>query len=172
MVLKFCSESWLNEWRHFCSLLVFTLYNSPYPRQFHFTRDLRRTKTDCWRDILGEKASCFLQGVFVHINMALVITVKAYYRLVSRRTSCLVGDLCRSMIPPLVTSSRLLMIFMRWIMKIDEHDILVSYDVSSLFTNVPVDETIEKAFKGDWCELRALLEVATKNQLFQFEGNL
>lgn len=57
-------------------------------------------------------------------------------------------------------------------MKIDEHDILVSYDVSSLFTNVPVDETIEKAFKGDWCELRALLEVATKNQLFQFEGNL
>ena len=39
-------------------------------------------------------------------------------------------------------------------MKIDEQDILVSYDVSSLFTNVPVDETIEilaeKAFKDDW----------------------
>ena len=28
-------------------------------------------------------------------------------------------------------------------MKIKEHDVLVSYDVSSLFTNVPVDETIE-----------------------------
>ena len=72
-------------------------------------------------------------------------------------------------------------------MKIDEHDILVSYDVSSLLTNVPVDETIEilaeKAFKEDWfnkeydlnikkTNLIELLEVATKNQLFQFEGNL
>ena len=39
-------------------------------------------------------------------------------------------------------------------MKIDEQDILVSYDVSSLFKNVPVDKTIEilaeKAFKDDW----------------------
>ena len=40
-------------------------------------------------------------------------------------------------------------------MKNDQQDILVSWDVSSLFrTNVPVDETIEvlveKAFKGDW----------------------
>ena len=72
-------------------------------------------------------------------------------------------------------------------MEIDEHDILVSYDVSSLFTNVPVDETIEilaeKAFKDDWfnkkydlnitkTSLIELLEVATKNQLFQFEGSL
>ena len=60
-------------------------------------------------------------------------------------------------------------------------------DVSSLFTNVPVDETIEilaeKAFKDDWfnkeynlnitkTDLVELLEIATKNQLFQFEGNL
>jgi len=72
-------------------------------------------------------------------------------------------------------------------MKIDEQDILVSYDVSSLFTNVPVDETIEilaeKAFKDDWfnkefdlnitkTDFIELLEVATKYQLFQFEGNL
>ena len=28
-------------------------------------------------------------------------------------------------------------------MEINDHGILVSYDVSSLFTNVPVDETIE-----------------------------
>lgn len=39
-------------------------------------------------------------------------------------------------------------------MKIVERDILVSYDVSSPFTNVPVDETIEilaeKSFKDDW----------------------
>ena len=55
-------------------------------------------------------------------------------------------------------------------MKIDEQDILVSYDVSTLFTNVPVDETIEiLAEKPDLVEL---LEIATKNQLFQFEGNL
>ena len=68
-------------------------------------------------------------------------------------------------------------------MKIDEQDILVS----SLFTNVPEDETIEilaeKAFKDDWfnkeynlnitkTDLVELLEIATKNQLFQFEGNL
>ena len=61
-------------------------------------------------------------------------------------------------------------------MKIDEQDILVSYDVSSLFSNVPVDETIEilaeKAFKDDWfnkeydlnitkTDLIELLEVAT-----------
>ena len=72
-------------------------------------------------------------------------------------------------------------------MKIDKQDILVSYDVSSFFTNVPVDETIkilaEKAFKDDWfykeyglnitkTNLIELLEIATINQLFQLEGNL
>ena len=72
-------------------------------------------------------------------------------------------------------------------MEIDEHDILVSYDVSSLFTNVPVDETIkilaEKVFEDDWfnkeydlnttkTDLMELLEVSTKNQLFQSGGNL
>ena len=39
-------------------------------------------------------------------------------------------------------------------MQIKEHDILVSYDVSSLFTNFPVDETIEsiaeRAFENNW----------------------
>jgi len=39
-------------------------------------------------------------------------------------------------------------------MEIKDHDNLVSYDVSPLFTNVPVDETIEsiaeRAFKDDW----------------------
>ena len=54
-------------------------------------------------------------------------------------------------------------------------------------TPVPVDETIEilaeKAFRDDWfnkeydlnitkTDLIELLEIATKNQLFQFEGNL
>ena len=72
-------------------------------------------------------------------------------------------------------------------MKIDEQDILVSYDVSSLFTNVPVNETIkilaERAFKDNWfkkehdlnitkTDLIELLKIATKNRLFQFEGNL
>ena len=71
--------------------------------------------------------------------------------------------------------------------QVDDHSILVSYDVSSLFTNVPVDETIkiltEKPFKHDWfnkehslhitkADLVELLNIATKNQLFQFEGNL
>ena len=59
---------------------------------------------------------------------------------------------------------------------IDENDILVSYDVTSLFTNVPLRETIhiiaEKAFVDDWfnethnlnitkSDLVQLLEVAT-----------
>ena len=72
-------------------------------------------------------------------------------------------------------------------MEINDHDILVSYDVSSLFTNVPVDETIEniaeRVFENDWfnkehnlnitkTDLFELLRVATKNQLFQFEGDL
>ena len=72
-------------------------------------------------------------------------------------------------------------------MKIKDHEVLVSYDVSSLFTNVPVDETIEsiaeRAFENDWFnrehdlnitkfDLIELLRIATKNQLFQFEGNL
>ena len=63
----------------------------------------------------------------------------------------------------------------------------MSYDVSSLFTNVPVDETIdilvERAFNEDWfnknygtnlqpTQLRELLQIAVKNQLFQFDGNL
>lgn len=56
-----------------------------------------------------------------------------------------------------------------------------------LFTNVPIDETIEilaeKAFKDDWfnkeqnlhitkADLAELLNIATKSQLFQFEGTL
>ena len=55
-------------------------------------------------------------------------------------------------------------------MKIDEHDILVLYDVSSLFTNVPVDETIkilaEKAFKDDWLNKEYDLNI-TKNDLIE-----
>ena len=72
-------------------------------------------------------------------------------------------------------------------LKVDENDILVSYDVTSLFTNVPLKETIEmiakKAFVNNWSnethklsitqpDLIQLLEVATKNQLFQFNGKL
>ena len=64
-------------------------------------------------------------------------------------------------------------------MKIADQDILVSYNISSFFTNIPVDETIkilaEKAFR-DNCfnrkyalnitktDLNDLLEVATKKQ--------
>ena len=66
-------------------------------------------------------------------------------------------------------------------------DLLVSYDVSSLFTNVPLDETIkilaDKAFRNNWFnseydlniskqDLTDLLGVATKGQLFQFNGSL
>ncbi|XP_068759489.1 uncharacterized protein [Montipora capricornis] len=69
----------------------------------------------------------------------------------------------------------------------NEEDILVSYDVTALFTNVPFSETIDilvdKAFTNDWFnqrydlnlekeELTQLLEVATTNQLFQFDGQL
>jgi len=72
-------------------------------------------------------------------------------------------------------------------MKIKDCEVLVSYDVWSLFTNIPVDETIEsiteRAFENDWfnrehdlnitkLDLMELLRIATKNQLFQFEGNL
>ncbi|XP_028397232.1 uncharacterized protein LOC114521043 [Dendronephthya gigantea] len=68
-----------------------------------------------------------------------------------------------------------------------EDDILVSYDVTSLFTNVPVQETInilvDKAFT-DNCfnsmydlnlqkdQLAQLLRMASTNQLFQFDGQL
>ena len=38
--------------------------------------------------------------------------------------------------------------------KLDENDFIVSYDVTALFTNVPLDETIyilaDKAFKDNW----------------------
>ena len=66
-------------------------------------------------------------------------------------------------------------------------DILVSYDVSSLFTNVPLDEAMEilanRAFTNNWfnttynlnltrSDLVELLCVATKGQLFQFNGAL
>ena len=71
--------------------------------------------------------------------------------------------------------------------KVDAEEILVSYDVTSLFTNVPVDETIkilvERAFKNNWLnktyklnlkksDLETLLNLAVKHQLFQFDGNL
>ena len=69
----------------------------------------------------------------------------------------------------------------------NEEDILVSYDVTALFTNVPLSETInilvDQAFTSDWFnqtydlnlekeEVTQLLEVATTNQLFQFDGQL
>ena len=69
----------------------------------------------------------------------------------------------------------------------NEDDILVSYDVSALFTNVPLEETIQilanKAFNQNWFnetynlnitqeDLVELLRVATKHQLFQFNGSL
>ena len=72
-------------------------------------------------------------------------------------------------------------------MEIANGDILDSYDVSSLFTNVPLDETIEilanRAFTNNWfnvtydlnltkMDLVDLLRVATKEQLFQFNGAL
>ena len=62
----------------------------------------------------------------------------------------------------------------------NEDDILVSYDVTALFTNVPLGETIKmlvnKAFTDDWFNktyglnlqqdwLTRLLEMATTNQL-------
>ena len=69
----------------------------------------------------------------------------------------------------------------------NEDDLLVSYDITALFTNVPLDETIKilvnKAFTDDWFnktyglnleqdKLARLLEIATTNQLFQFNGQL
>ena len=68
-----------------------------------------------------------------------------------------------------------------------DEDVLVSYEVVSFFTNVPVNKTInilvDKAFKNDWFnstydlrlqkhQLTQLLKVASTNQLFQFEGQL
>ena len=70
---------------------------------------------------------------------------------------------------------------------IESDHILVSYDVSALFTNVPLMETInilvDKAFEDDWFnethsmqlqkhQLTELLEIATSNQLFQFNSEL
>ena len=70
-------------------------------------------------------------------------------------------------------------------LSVKEQDLLVSYDVSALFTNVPLKETIniivDKAFTDDWFnrtyslnlqrqDLMKLLEVSTSNQLFQFNG--
>ena len=62
-----------------------------------------------------------------------------------------------------------------------EDDILVSYDFTSLFTNVPVQETIniliDKAFTDNWFnstydQLTQLLRMASTDQLFQFDGQL
>ena len=72
-------------------------------------------------------------------------------------------------------------------LEIANGDILVSYDISSLFTNVPLHETIQlltnRAFTNNWFnttydlnltkrDLGDLLSVATKGQLFQFNGAL
>lgn len=69
----------------------------------------------------------------------------------------------------------------------NDNDIFASYDVTSLFTNVPLDETIsllaEKAFTNNWFNathnlnitksgLIELLTIATKDQFFQFNGEL
>ena len=72
-------------------------------------------------------------------------------------------------------------------LSVNEYDILVSYDGTALFTNVPLDETINilvnGTFADDWFnktyglnlhkdQLVKLLEIATTNQLFQFDGQL
>ena len=69
----------------------------------------------------------------------------------------------------------------------NDNDIIVSYDVTSLFTNVALDKTIsllaEKAFTNNWFNatynlnitksgLIELLTIATKDLLFQFNGEL
>ena len=69
----------------------------------------------------------------------------------------------------------------------NDEDILVSYDLTALLTNVPLSGTIyilvNKALTDDWFnqtydlnlekeELAQLLEVATANQLFQLDGHL
>ena len=66
-------------------------------------------------------------------------------------------------------------------------DVLVCYDVYSLFMSIPLDETIElladKASCSNWFnlsydlkisknDLTELLTIATKEQLFQFDGQL
>ena len=70
---------------------------------------------------------------------------------------------------------------------IDVDHILLSYDVTALFTNILAHETItilaEKAFSDNWFngtydlnlakdQLRELLVLATTNQLFQLNGTL
>ena len=54
-------------------------------------------------------------------------------------------------------------------LKINSGDFLVSYDVSSLFTNVPLDDSISNLTKHDLVDL---LRDATKDQLFLFNGQL
>ena len=73
------------------------------------------------------------------------------------------------------------------VLQINNDDILVSYNVSSLFTNVPLEETIQvladKLFTNNWfnethhlnlsrIDLVDLLKASTKDQLFQFNGQL
>ena len=70
---------------------------------------------------------------------------------------------------------------------VDKNDILVSCDVTSLFTNVPLDDSLEilaeEAFTSNWfsktyclaiskSDVIELLKEATKYQLFQFDGKL
>lgn len=70
---------------------------------------------------------------------------------------------------------------------VSTNDILVSYDVTALFTNVPLKETInilaDRAFEKDWFNkthnlnitksvLIELLAAATENQLFHFNNKL
>jgi len=71
--------------------------------------------------------------------------------------------------------------------QINNGDVLVLYDVYSLLTNVSLDETIQilanKAFTYNWLnethqlnlrrmDLVNLLKASTKDQLFQFSGQL
>ena len=72
-------------------------------------------------------------------------------------------------------------------MSVCENDLLVFYDVTSLFKNVPLEETIQilvtKVFSDNWfnqtyglniakSDLAELLRLVTKDQLFQYDGKL
>ena len=72
--------------------------------------------------------------------------------------------------------------FIQDVRNIDTHDcFMVSYDVTSLFTNIPLDETIQLAvdlvfesqpnIKISKSELKDLFEFATRESHFLFDGN-
>ena len=136
-----------------------------------------------WADRIGERDLNLLLGLFLQYHQVLSAVATYNYKL---------AKWLDEKLKPLSMNRHTISNILEFAedlgtSKFNENTIMASYDVTAMFTNIPVDETIDiltaKLFQNNWfnvkhnlnitrSQLKQLLEMAAKNQLFQFNGQL